>query len=100
MLSVGDNPLHYQRANGFYALMLGIVFIGPWLRLRNLSVDSIWLDEAVSGLQSKGTLGELVAKTAGDNYPPLHNLLLFTVMNVSGTDTEWVLRLPSALLGI
>src|SRR5262249_17703561 len=35
-----------------------------------------------------------------DNYPPLHNLLLFAFINVSGTDTEWVLRAPSALLGI
>ena len=92
--------MHYSRTAGFYALLLWIVGAGAWLRLRNLGADSIWLDEAVSWTQSKGTLIELVSKTARDNYPPLHNLLLYAFMNVSGTDTEWVLRLPSAILGI
>src|SRR5271157_1579427 len=80
--------------------MLGIVVIGTWLRFRNLSSDSIWLDEAESWRQSKGSLADLISATAQDNYPPLHNLLLFAFMKVSGTDTEWVLRAPSALLGV
>jgi uncharacterized membrane protein len=80
--------------------MLGILVIGTWLRFRNLSADSIWLDEAASWLESKGSLAELISATAQDNYPPLHNLLLFAAMNLSGTDTEWVLRAPSALFGI
>jgi mannosyltransferase len=94
--------LNDRRTDGFYALLFIIIIIivvGAWLRLRNLSSDSIWFDEAASWLQSKGSLADLISATANDNYPPLHNLLLFASMHVSGTDTEWVLRLPSALLG-
>jgi len=80
--------------------LLSIVVIGTWLRFRNLSADSIWLDEAESWRQSKGSLADLISATAEDNYPPLHNLILFAFMKLSGTDTEWVLRMPSALLGV
>lgn len=93
-------PLLHQQRNGFYAALFCIVIVGTWLRLRNLGADSIWTDEAASWLQSKGTLVELISLTAGDNYPPLHNLLLFAAMKISGADTEWILRLPSAMLGI
>jgi uncharacterized membrane protein len=92
--------LHLQRVNPVHALLFGLIAAAAWLRLRNLGADSIWYDEAVSWLQSKGSLRHLLSATAKDNYPPLHNLLLFAVMNISGTDAEWVLRLPSALLGI
>jgi uncharacterized membrane protein len=81
-------------------LLFALLIAAAWLRLRNLGADSIWYDEAASWLQSKGSLSRLFLATAKDNYPPLHNLLLFAVMNVSGSDAEWVLRLPSALLGI
>jgi uncharacterized membrane protein len=88
------------RRISIYMTMLGIVIIGTWLRFRNLSADSIWLDEATSWLESKGSLSELISATAEENYPPLHNLLLFAAMNLSGSDSEWVLRAPSALLGV
>jgi uncharacterized membrane protein len=80
--------------------MLAIVGIGAWLRLRNLSADSIWLDEAFSWRQANGSLAHQISAAAHDIQPPLHSLLLFVFIKVSGTDTEWVLRAPSALLGI
>ena len=89
-----------ERAVSICVTMLGIVGIGTWLRFRNLSADSIWLDEAVSWLQAKGSLADLISATAQGIQSPLHNLLLFAFMNLSGTDTEWALRAPSALLGI
>jgi uncharacterized membrane protein len=88
------------RTVSVYVVLFGVVVMGAWLRFRNLSVDSIWFDEAASWVQSKGSLGDLISTTAQENYPPLHNLLLFAFINVTGTDTEWVLRAPSALLGI
>jgi uncharacterized membrane protein len=98
---VGDALKESQeRAIGTYVTILVIVVIGTWLRFRNLGADSIWHDEAISWLQAKGSLRDLIVLTAQDNYPPLHNLLLFVAMNVSGTDSEWVLRVPSALLGV
>jgi uncharacterized membrane protein len=93
------NNVHLRTVS-IYVILFGIVLIGAWLRFRNLSVDSIWFDEAASWVQSKGSLSNLISATAHDNYPPLHNLLLFAFINVTGTDSEWVLRAPSALLGV
>jgi hypothetical protein len=81
-------------------LLGAIVCLGAWLRLEDLGGESLWLDESASWIQSRGSFAELIAMTANDNYPPLHNILLFASMKVFGSDSEWVLRLPSALLGI
>ena len=75
-----------------------IVLTGAWLRFHDLGVDSLWRDEAVSWLQSKDSLADLIRRTAEDNYPPLHNLCLFFAMKLFG-DSEWSLRLPSAIFG-
>jgi mannosyltransferase len=94
--------LHDRSAGRVYAYapLFAIAIAGAWLRLHNIRDQSIWYDEAVSWYQSSGTLAELIASTALDNYPPLHNLLLFAALNMSGSDADWALRLPSALLGI
>jgi 4-amino-4-deoxy-L-arabinose transferase-like glycosyltransferase len=76
-----------------------IVVIGAVLRLHNLSAESLWYDEAVSWTQSKDSLLDLIVRTAHDNYPPLHNLVLFASIKLLG-DNEWSLRLPSAIFGV
>jgi mannosyltransferase len=90
---------HKGRTVNVY-IYISIVLIGTWLRFRNLGVNSIWLDESIGWLQANGSLPHLISATMQDIQSPLHNLLLFAFMKVSGTDTEWVLRAPSALLGI
>jgi len=84
-----------------HGLMLlgGVVVLGAILRFWDLGADSIWYDEAASLAQSSGTFFEVFARTAQDNYPPLHNVLLYLSMNFFG-QSEWAIRLPSALLGI
>ncbi|MBD8876251.1 glycosyltransferase family 39 protein [Roseibium polysiphoniae] len=79
--------------------LAGIIAVGAALRLWDLDRTSLWYDEAVSWSQSKGSLGELIALVAADNYPPLHNLLLWLTMPIIG-DSETALRLPSAIAGI
>jgi uncharacterized membrane protein len=69
------------------------------LRFQNLDRTSLWYDEAVSWSQSKGTFSELLTTVAADNYPPLHNVILWLTMPVAG-DSETALRLPSVFLGI
>ncbi|MEJ8474666.1 glycosyltransferase family 39 protein [Roseibium algae] len=76
-----------------------VLIIGAVLRLWHLDRTSLWYDEAVSWSQSNGSLAHLVTSVASDNYPPLHNLLLWLTMPVLG-DTEFALRLPSAVAGI
>lgn len=94
--TLGEEPL----ARAVLWTTLGIIVTGSaWLRFRNLAADSVWLDEAWSWMQSKGSLLDLFRLSAQDNHPPLHNLVLFETMNLLGGDGEWVLRLPSALFG-
>ncbi|MEP3427238.1 MAG: glycosyltransferase family 39 protein [Roseibium sp.] len=80
------------------AILLLILGIAAFLRLRDLSRTSLWYDEAVSWSQSTGSLSDLLASVAADNYPPLHNIVLWLSMPLLG-DSETALRLPSAILG-
>ncbi|MEP3046294.1 MAG: glycosyltransferase family 39 protein [Roseibium sp.] len=86
--------------NRFTTIILLLVLgIAAFLRLRNLDRTSLWYDEAVSWRQSSGSMAELLSSVAADNYPPLHNILLWLSLPVLG-DSEIALRLPSAILGI
>jgi mannosyltransferase len=76
-----------------------VVVIGALLRLHNLGTESLWCDEAASWTQAKDSLADLIKRTAHDNYPPLHNLALFAAIKLFG-DSEWSLRLPSAIFGV
>jgi uncharacterized membrane protein len=76
------------------------VLLGAWLRLDGLGSESVWLDESASWRQSSGTFLEIFQRTAADNYPPLHHILIFSSINLFRSDAEWVIRLPAALLGI
>ena len=76
-----------------------MVVIGALLRFHNLGGESLWVDEAVSWTQAKDSLADLIKQTAPDNYPSLHNLALFAVIKLFG-DSEWNLRLPSAIFGV
>lgn len=76
-----------------------VVVIAALLRFHNLGSESLWFDEAASWMQAKDSLADLIHRTAEDNYPPLHNLILFVTIKFFG-DGEWSLRLPSAILGV
>ncbi|MBG6203078.1 putative membrane protein [Labrenzia sp. EL_13] len=80
-------------------LLVVILMIAAFLRFYELDRTSLWYDEAVSWSQSKGTLAELLASVAADNYPPLHNVILWLAMPLIG-DSEMALRMPSAALGV
>lgn len=91
---------HYLTGATARRLTLTVILtIAAALRLPGLGRTSLWYDEAVSWSQSNGSLGDLIRSVAADNYPPLHNILLWLVMPVLG-DSETALRLPSAVLGL
>jgi uncharacterized membrane protein len=79
-------------------LLIVIFFLGSFLRFYNLDYISIWLDEAVSWDQSRHSFYKMLVMTLNDNTPPLHNFILFFIIHTFG-DTEFLLRLPSALFG-
>jgi len=73
-----------------------IVVAAATLRFWNLGQRSLWIDEAYSWFQASGSLAEVFTRTASDNYPPLHNLVLWAVSGVFG-NSEAALRAPSAI---
>lgn len=80
------------------ALLAAIVFLAALLRFGLITGQSLWWDEVVTWQQSRLPLGDMLAATAADNYPPLYNILAMASMAVLG-ETELALRLPSAILG-
>jgi mannosyltransferase len=78
-----------------------VIFIAALLRFHDLDVASLWYGdgEGASWYQASLPLVEMIAATAQDNYPPLHNIILHVTMMLFG-DGETTLRIPSALLGV
>ncbi len=76
-----------------------VVLLAAGLRFHDLDRTSLWLDEAVSWQQASKPFLEMIAATARDNYPPLHNIILHVTIALFG-DGETALRAPSALLGV
>ncbi|MEJ0012506.1 MAG: glycosyltransferase family 39 protein [Bauldia sp.] len=75
-----------------------ILVVAAYVRLHGLGDDSLWRDEASSWGEAQGSFFDILAATAGDNYPPLHNLILAASMRLFGQG-EWALRISSAVFG-
>ena len=69
-----------------------------YLRISTITADSLWWDEVITLQQSRGSFADLIRMVAADNYPPLHNILVQLSIRLLG-ETEFALRLPSAILG-
>ncbi|MEP3276316.1 MAG: glycosyltransferase family 39 protein [Stappiaceae bacterium] len=80
-------------------LIASIMALAAFLRFLDPDRTSLWYDEAVSWQQSSGSFTDMIMLVAGDNYPPLHNVLLWLTMPLIG-DGEYALRLPSILMGL
>jgi len=98
MLKTAEPIEDYRATLGAIGL---VVVIGALLRFYDLGSDSLWLDEAVSWTEAKDSLADLVWRSADDSvpHPPLFNLSLFAAIKLFG-DSEWDLRLPSAIFGV
>ena len=82
-----------------WGALLIIFFLGLGLRLYQLDGDSLWLDEIVTATKAQlGLLSipRIAAQT--DTFPPLLYMLTHLFMRYSG-DSDFVVRLPAALLG-
>jgi mannosyltransferase len=79
--------------------LLPLLLLAAWLRFYDLHRTSLWFAESVSWSQARLPFFEMIRATAQDNYPPLHNIILFATIRLFG-DSEMALRTPSALLGV
>ncbi len=80
-------------------VLVAIIALAAALRVHDFVTQSLWLDEAISFREASGSLPEVIAATLNENFPPLHNVILWASMAVLG-DAEWALRLPSVLMGM
>ncbi len=84
----------------FWIPLLLIVLLGVSLRLYNLDTESLWTDETFSiDYAQEETYQKMAVKISTTEAAPFgHYVLLRAWMSVFG-DSEWAVRLPSALLG-
>ena len=74
-----------------------ILIVGFILRLINLN-QSLWLDEAVQVVTSKGPFLGIFAELQGDFHPPLYHFLMWGWAHLFGNG-EIAIRLPSVFFG-
>jgi len=72
--------------------------IALWVRLHDLGRLSLWLDEGITTCKMRFSIPELFRYTVVDNVPPLYYLILHALG--SWVDSDFALRLPSALIGV
>ena len=80
-------------------ISLGLIIgLSLWVRLHDLGRLSLWLDEGITTCKMRFSLRELFQYTVVDNVPPLYYLILHALG--SWMDSDFSLRLPSALIGV
>jgi len=79
--------------------LLAIMVVALALRLWDLTLADVWFDEAVSASQARLGFIDMLVATGRDNYPPLHNIVLYPIVHLFG-DGALALRLPSVLFGL
>lgn len=91
--------LFIEKQNLF--ILIFILFIATYLRFRNLTFDSFWLDELFSMDFSNPnkSFSEMIKLTLEDVHPPLYQFLLWLWLKLFGF-TEYSARSFSAILGV
>ena len=78
-------------------LLLGILFIGLFLRVYDLGNESIWLDEGFSIRFANLNLSQIIS-LRDNGLPPLYYIILHWWINLFG-DSEFSIRFPSVIFG-
>ena len=76
-----------------------VSLLGFGLRVYHLGSQSLWADEAKSVVVSSWPLLSILAEQASHEHPPLHYLLLHTLMPLAGR-SEFAVRYVSLFFGV
>jgi 4-amino-4-deoxy-L-arabinose transferase-like glycosyltransferase len=94
-----EPPLRTLSESRALLVLLAIMFLGAVLRFYGLGFQSLWSDELASwDISTRETISQVVGGVRSDDHPPLYFLILRFSQWIFG-DSEWALRLPSALAG-
>src|SRR5690242_9026621 len=77
-------------------LPCGLFCAALLIRLATLSSESLWYDEAFTGIIARLSLPQMIAATANDVHPPLYYLVEWMIVRVFG-ESVFILRLSSAV---
>lgn len=80
-------------------LLGSILFCGVILRFYGLGAESLWADEGITVQTVSDSFAAMQQILSKAIHPPLHYLILHPLTHVFG-NSEFVVRLPSALFGI
>jgi uncharacterized membrane protein len=80
-------------------ILLAILFLGLFLRVYDLSDESVWYDEAFSIELANSSILGVINGSAQDIHPPLYHILLHYWINLFG-DSEFSTRFMSVLFGL
>jgi mannosyltransferase len=84
--------------NRNYQILAGIVILGLFLRLFDLSRKPLWLDEASTNyLTTQPDVLAVISAATNDHHAPLHFITVWLIKSVGSS--EFLLRLPSAIAG-
>ncbi len=82
-----------------HRILLIILIIASIIRLYGLSFESIWLDEAMTGLRARMGFVEMLDNFASKDHVPFYFSMIWVWGKVFGT-SEFSLRMPSVIFGI
>ncbi len=83
---------------GYWLAAILILALAAGMRIPSLGHKSLWVDEVITAIESRGTVRSAIRYAAQDVTPPLS--YLFTVLSVQWGDSEAMLRLPACLFGL
>jgi mannosyltransferase len=109
MTSAGDSPprslvTHETTPSALRARVLPVAALlvlcglGVWTRLRDLGIESLWYDEAITFLRARLAIADLIADSIAQNHLPTYFVFMHYLLPLG--DDEWWLRLPSAIFGM
>jgi len=79
--------------------IIAVIILAFALRIYRLDYQSIWYDEGVSIYYSSQNLNDLIVGVSTDNHPPLHSLLLYCWLKLTG-QSEFSARFLSLISGV
>ena len=88
-----------QRGRRHWIVLTAILVAATALRLVRLGYQSEWNDEALSAVIAGGTTRQVLTNQFQSLHPPGYYLVLHFWRSAFG-DSDFVLRLPSALMGV
>lgn len=93
-----DRAAYRLSRRGFWLAAVLILALASGMRMPSLGHKSLWVDEVITAIESRGGMRSAIRYASQDVTPPLS--YLFTVLSVKLGGSEAMLRLPACLFGL